>query len=45
VEGIKVIQEYPANSFEKDPWEYAQIKRAVELGLGSTSEKDYMIRR
>jgi uncharacterized protein (DUF362 family) len=37
VEGIEIIQEYPGNSLRKDAWDYAQIKRSVELGLGSSS--------
>ncbi|MBD3205509.1 DUF362 domain-containing protein [Candidatus Bathyarchaeota archaeon] len=43
VEGIKIIQEYPGNSLRKNAWDYAQIKRSVELGLGSSSEKDYKV--
>jgi uncharacterized protein (DUF362 family) len=43
VEGIKVIQEYSDNSLDKDPWEYTQIKRAVEIGIGATSEEDYRV--
>lgn len=36
VEGIKIIQQYKGNSLEGiDPWNLPQIKRAVELGLGS----------
>lgn len=43
VEGIKIIQQYPDNSLENDPWEYVQIRRSVELGIGSKSEKDYKL--
>lgn len=36
VEGIKIIQNYKGNSLEGvDPWELPQIKRAVEMGIGS----------
>lgn len=35
-EGIKIIQSYKGNSLEGvDPWELPQIKRAVEMGIGS----------
>ena len=41
VEGLKVIQSYPGHSLKKNPWELTMIRRAVELGLGATSEADY----
>lgn len=43
VEGIKVIQKYPDNSLDKDPWKYVQIMRSVGLGIGSKSENDYKL--
>jgi uncharacterized protein (DUF362 family) len=43
VEGIKVIQGFRGASLLRDPWSYAQIRRTVELGLGSTSPLDYMV--
>jgi uncharacterized protein (DUF362 family) len=41
VEGIKVLQQYPECSLDKDPWGYPQIRRAVELGLGPGREDGY----
>lgn len=41
VEGLKVIQSYPGHSLKKGPWELTMIRRAVELGLGATSEAGY----
>jgi len=44
VEGIKIIQGYNAeNLLKTNPWELETIKRAIELGIGSTSEKDYRV--
>ncbi len=43
VEGLKVIQSYPGHSLKKGPWELTMIRRAVELGLGATSEAEYQI--
>lgn len=43
VEGVKIIQKYPNNSLQKNPWDYMQIKRSVELGIGSKSENDYKL--
>jgi len=45
VEGIKVLQSFPGNSLNKNPWSYTQISKAVELGLGSKTEKDYAVKR
>ncbi len=39
VEGVKIIQKYKGNSLRRSPWEYVQIRRAVELGLGPKSIK------
>jgi uncharacterized protein (DUF362 family) len=43
VEALKVIQGYPGHSLEKPPWELTMIRRAVELGLGSTGEGAYRL--
>jgi len=43
VEGLKVIQSYPGHSLKKGPWELTMIRRAVELGLGATSEEEYRV--
>jgi uncharacterized protein (DUF362 family) len=43
VEALKVIQSYPGHSLKKDPWELTMIRRAVELGLGATSEAGYRV--
>lgn len=43
VEAIKVMQGYEGSSLKGSPWEFGQIKRAVELGLGAGSEKDYEV--
>ena len=43
VEGLKVIQSYPGHSLKKGPWELTTVRRAVELGLGATSEAEYRV--
>jgi len=44
VEGIKIIQQYEGNDLVNlNPWQLPQIKRAVELGLGVKSEKEYQV--
>lgn len=43
VEGLKVIQSYPGHNLKKGPWELPMIRRAVELGLGATSEAAYRV--
>jgi uncharacterized protein (DUF362 family) len=43
VEGLKIIRSYPGHSLKKDPWEFTMIRRAVELGLGATSEAEYEV--
>lgn len=43
LEGVKVIQSYPGHSLKKSPWELTMIRRAVELGLGATSEAEYQV--
>jgi len=44
IEGLKILNSYPAkNKLDLPLWEIPQIKRAVELGLGAKSEKDYKV--
>ncbi len=43
VEGLKIIQSYAGHSLKKSPWELTMIRRAVELGLGATSEAEYEV--
>jgi hypothetical protein len=43
VEGLKIIQSYPGHSLKRKPWELTMIRRAVELGLGATSEAEYQV--
>ncbi len=44
IEGLKILQSYKAeNMLGNDPWALKQITRAIELGLGSKSEKDYQV--
>jgi uncharacterized protein (DUF362 family) len=43
VEALKVLQSYPGHSLKKRPWELTLIRRAVELGLGATSEAAYQV--
>lgn len=43
IEGIKIIQSFPGNNLAQDPWEYPQIKRAVDLGIGVKSESEYKV--
>jgi uncharacterized protein (DUF362 family) len=45
VEGIKIIKGFEGNNLEKEPWDYAQIRRAIELGLGVKREEDYEVVR
>lgn len=33
-QALKVIKGFPGHSLKKDIWEYAQLKRAIQLGLG-----------
>jgi uncharacterized protein (DUF362 family) len=41
VEAIKVIENFEGSNLKADPWNYTQIRRAVELGIGVKSEQDY----
>jgi uncharacterized protein (DUF362 family) len=43
VESIKIIQSFPGSNLRNDPWTYAQIRHAAELGLGVKSEKEYEV--
>jgi uncharacterized protein (DUF362 family) len=41
VEALKIIQSYEGASLNQNPWSYAQIRRAVELGIGVKDEREY----
>ncbi len=43
VEGIKVIESFEGANLKDDPWSYAQIRHAVELGLGVKNEQEYIV--
>lgn len=43
VEAIKIIKSYDGSKLTEDPWTYAQIRRAVRLGLGVKDPGDYEI--
>ncbi len=43
VEAIKIIESFPDAKLKDDPWGYTQIRRAVELGLGVRSEREYEV--
>ena len=44
IEGLKILKSYPAeNKLNLPLWEFPQIKRAVELGLGAKTENDYKV--
>ncbi|MEM3623312.1 MAG: DUF362 domain-containing protein [Candidatus Bathyarchaeia archaeon] len=43
VEALKIIQSYEGSSLTQNPWSYAQIRRAVELGIGVKDERDYAV--
>jgi uncharacterized protein (DUF362 family) len=43
VEAIKSIQSFEGNSLQNDAWSYTQIKRAVDLELGSSNEQAYAV--
>jgi len=44
IEGLKILKTYPVeNRLDLPLWEFPQIKRAVELGLGAKSEEDYKV--
>jgi uncharacterized protein (DUF362 family) len=43
VEGIKIIKSFEGNNLKREPWDYAQIRRAIELCLGVKREEDYEV--
>jgi uncharacterized protein (DUF362 family) len=43
VEAIKTIQSYEGNSLPDNPWNYTQIRRAAQLGIGVKSEAEYTV--
>ncbi len=43
VESLKVIESFEDANLKDDPWSYTQIRRAVELGIGVKSERDYEV--
>jgi uncharacterized protein (DUF362 family) len=45
VEGIKIIESFHGSKLNEDPWNYRQIQRAAELGLGVKSEQEYEVIR
>ena len=44
IEGIKIIKEFEANSLARVPWEYTQIRKGIELGLGPKSDSDFIVK-
>jgi len=46
VEGVKILQSYAGDNMLQMPvWQIPHIARAVELGLGASSEADYQVVR
>jgi uncharacterized protein (DUF362 family) len=43
VESIKIIQSFPDSSLKRSPWEYTQIRQAVELGFGVKDDEGYLV--
>jgi uncharacterized protein (DUF362 family) len=43
VEAVKSIQSFEDNSLQNDAWSYTQIRRAVNLELGSSNEQAYTV--
>jgi uncharacterized protein (DUF362 family) len=43
VESIKIIESFDGAKLTESPWSYAQIRRAVSLGLGVKSEQEYTV--
>jgi uncharacterized protein (DUF362 family) len=43
VEAIKIIESFEGANLIDDPWNYAQIRRAAELGLGVRNEHEYTV--
>lgn len=42
-EALRVIKSYPGNGLKKDVWDYAQLKRAIQLGLGQGGWDSYLV--
>jgi hypothetical protein len=43
VESIKIIQSFEGAELTDNPWNYAQIRHAVDLGFGVKNEKEYTV--
>lgn len=43
VEGIKIIKAQEGNSLKRGPWNYTQIRSAVEHGLGPKNNNEYTV--
>lgn len=43
VESVKIIGSFEGTKLKDDPWNYTQIRRAVELGIGVKNRDDYNI--
>lgn len=43
VEAIKIIKSFEGNSLADEPWNYPQIYRSSELGIGSKNEQSYTV--
>jgi hypothetical protein len=43
VESIKIIESFKGSKLKDNPWSYAQIRHATQLGLGARSEDEYTV--
>lgn len=43
VEALKTIKSYEGSKIKNDPWDYPQVRRAVNLGLGVKNEHEYEV--
>jgi len=43
IEALKVIESYEGANLTDNPWNYTQIRRAVELGIGVKNEEGYAV--
>lgn len=43
VESIKLIESFEGAVLKDDPWNYPQIKHAVDLALGARNDKEYAV--
>jgi len=43
VEALKTVAAFEGSSLRNDPWSYAQVRRAVELGLGVKNKREYEV--